>query len=213
MRSLFSTPLIVVTLAGLGCAPPAVSAGSMSVHGAADSPASIEVQVRMTRAPDEPEQDLVEASNEDEHHDGDAAAAPQPALDQALAGEPPPPPPPPPPKLSIDRKEKAGAASVQAATADSAGAKVDSTTIQQVIAKNVASFRPCLRADMALRLEATISPSGDVLEARSVSSFPDDAKARDCVVVAVKRLHFERFGGAMPARVSFELTLKRALDY
>lgn len=103
--------------------------------------------------------------------------------------------------------------SPQAATADSAGAKVDSTIIQQVIAKNVASFKPCLRSDMALRLEATISPSGDVLEARSARSFPDDAKARDCVVLAVKRLRFERFDGAVPARVSFELTLKRALNY
>lgn len=204
---------LLSALSGLACTAPTAVANPDLTSGSGAPPPDLEVSVRMASEPEK-------RSNDGEGDLESAELATDTGEKQDLNGPEGPaklvleaPPPPPPPDVDNLRQKSKERPTLQAATADSAGAKVDSATIQQAIAKNVASFRPCLRADMALRLDATISPSGDVLEAQSSRSFPDDAKARECVVLALKRLRFERFDGSVPARVSFELTLKRALDY
>jgi len=216
---------VLLALAGCGAPPPTYAGAEQSPAGASAPAKDVEVSVRMSEDLEESkEADLLLGEPEPQAPNAEEASKKQNKLkssrglasDDAAARPPPPPPPPPPGDLGATDKrsdQPVESPRPRAATADSAGGRVDSATIQAVIAKHVDTFRPCLRSDLPLRIDASISPSGDVLEARSPRSFPDDAKARDCVIFAVKRLHFERFEGAAPARVSFELTLKRALDY
>jgi hypothetical protein len=217
VRFIQSVSVVSFALLAAACASSAPAVSSDAPTAQAAPPRDLEVSVKMS---EELEEDGVASRgglDEDKQSKrAETHAAPAPRTEDSRPADGPAPPPPPPRNTKRPEPEATGSSSkptLQAATADSVGGKVDSATIQQAIAKNVGSFKPCLRSDMALRLDATISPSGDVLEANSPKSFPDDAKARDCVVMAVKRLRFERFDGAAPARVSFELTLKRAVDY
>lgn len=123
--------------------------------------------------------------------------------------QPPPPPPPPPRDTGDSLKQK----SIRQATGESVGGHVESASIQDAVARNRPVFTRCLRTDSKVVMEATIASSGDVLEARSTSSQPDDPKLRDCVVDAFKRLKLRPLAGSQPARVKFALALKRSGDH
>jgi hypothetical protein len=172
VRPFYSATSIPIALLVLACAPPAATSSAGATGGGSAPPRERELEVSVRMGDELAEEAVVPGGglvDGDRTGQGDRMQAAPPIGDDKRAEDeaasPPPPPPPPPPRDDgkASKRKAIERPSPQAATADSAGAKVDSTTIQQVIAKNVGSFKPCLRSDMALRLEATISPSGDVL--------------------------------------------------
>ncbi|MFO0550044.1 MAG: hypothetical protein U0271_16735 [Polyangiaceae bacterium] len=98
-------------------------------------------------------------------------------------------------------------------TASTDVGRVDAENLNQAIAESRSQFNPCLDRDSSVLIDATISASGEVLEARSPQSIPDEPKLRDCVVSVFRRLKLAPLKASSPTRVSFELSLKRPATY
>jgi hypothetical protein len=86
--------------------------------------------------------------------------------------------------------------------------RLSSSQLEQVVSDNIEKLVPCTKTDATLNVHATVAPEGNVLEASSDTSSPDDAKMRDCVVKVLKRLSFPKAQGIHPSPVTFELSLK-----
>lgn len=98
---------------------------------------------------------------------------------------------------------------IQAATTEKTGPRVDAAQIQQAVAQRRDLFSRCLHVDTSIEIDATISPSGRVLQVKSERSVPNEPKLRDCIVDAFRKLSLEPFGSDAPAHVKFALALKR----
>lgn len=98
-------------------------------------------------------------------------------------------------------------------TASTDVGRIDAENLSNVIAESRGQFSPCLERDSSVLIDATISTSGEVLEARAPQSIPDDPKLRDCVVSVFRRLKLAPLKASAPTRVSFELSLKRPATY
>lgn len=86
--------------------------------------------------------------------------------------------------------------------------RLSNTQLEQLVSDNIEKLVPCTKTDATLNVHATVAPEGNVLEASSDTSSPDDAKMRDCVVKVLKRLSFPKAQGIHPSPVTFELSLK-----
>lgn len=104
-------------------------------------------------------------------------------------------PPPPPPK-----------ADALAATAAPVTAQIDQGRLQPAIV--AADFTRCLSGEAQVSIDATILPSGDVLEASAARSVPDEPKLRDCVVDVFRALKFPPAASTEPAKVGLDLVLR-----
>ena len=144
-----------------------------------------------------------------------------PKKEEARDPSPPPPPPPPPPPDDIaddDVREDDQLAlgeggnrptQVNAAAVRSAQGALDPAEVQKAVEGAIESFRPCLRADTVVVLDARVTPDGDVTEAKGVSSKPEDPVARDCVAYAFRKLRFGNTGALEAATFRLSLSLKR----
>lgn len=101
---------------------------------------------------------------------------------------------------------------LSASTEDSQG-RLKREQVQEVLAKHRDDFRPCIREDSVVRIDATITTSGAVAEAKSNKSTPDDPKLRECVVAAFSKLTFPtdwaQAGTQDGTRLSLDLRLRK----
>ncbi len=99
---------------------------------------------------------------------------------------------------------------VHGAANDRVEARVDAAALQRAVASHRELFEPCLRSsDVSFELEATVAPSGKIVEAKCTRVVPDEPKARDCMLEGFRRLDVGPTQMDGPARVRFAIALKR----
>lgn len=85
--------------------------------------------------------------------------------------------------------------------------------VEAVLSRHRADFRPCLKQDAVVRIDATITTSGAVADATSERSTPDDTKLRECVTKVFSKLVFPtdwaRPGGLEGTHLSLDLRLTK----
>lgn len=104
-------------------------------------------------------------------------------------------------------------AGLERAEGEAAGPRVDAASIKQAVSARNDLFGRCLSSDASVAIDAMIGPSGNVLQVSSSRSVPDEPKLRDCVVEGFKQLKFPALESSDPARIRFDLALKRPLSY
>lgn len=119
----------------------------------------------------------------------------------------------PPPAGENERFRFRAVTGVEAADGQASGPRVDPASIKQAVSSRNDLFGRCLSSDASVAIDAMIGPSGNVLQVTSSRSVPDEPKLRDCVVEGFKQLRFPAFESADPARIRFDLALKRPLSY
>ncbi len=177
---------------------------------------SIEVEVPEARASDEP---LLDNPKTPDPTTGEPTKPI--TTDSPKQSRPSPPPPPPKlitPPLSEDSLAQPGDPDdgqrppknkVAAAAVRSAQGELDPAEVQKAVESAIETFRPCLRTDTVVVLDAKVTPEGDVTEARAISSRPEDIVVRDCVAFAFRKLHFGVTGAASASTFRLSLSLKR----
>ena len=85
--------------------------------------------------------------------------------------------------------------------------------VEAVLSRHRTDFRPCLKQDAIVRIDATITTSGAGAGATSERSTPDDGKLRECVAKAFSKLVFPtdwvRPGGLEGTHLSLDLRLTK----
>lgn len=119
----------------------------------------------------------------------------------------------PPPGSPTPASEGGGAfkrKGVRAAQNDRVESRVDAAALQRAVAAHRELFEPCLRAsDISFELEATVAPSGKIVDAKCTRVVPDEPKSRDCMLEGFRRLDVGPTQMDGPARVRFAIALKR----
>lgn len=98
---------------------------------------------------------------------------------------------------------------VQAAAVRATQGALDPEEVQRAVERSIDTFRPCLRVDTVVVLDARVTPEGMVTEATGVSSLPEDAVARDCVAFAFQKLSLGATGALEPSTFRLSLSLRR----
>lgn len=106
-----------------------------------------------------------------------------------------------------------GGEGIEAADGQASAPRVDPASIKKAVSSRTDLFGRCLSSDASVAIDAMIGPSGNVLQVTSSRSVPDEPKLRDCVVEGFKQLRFPAFESSDPARIRFDLALKRPLSY
>lgn len=144
----------------------------------------------------------------------------RPRVDDGTTNSPSPPPPPikgTEPKRdgdpSIDEPHQQGTvdplSNIRAAAVRSAQGVLEPGDVQKAVERAIDTFRPCLRADTVVVLDAKVTPEGDVTEAKGISSRPEDPVARDCVAFAFRKLQLGQTGALEASTFRLTLSLKR----
>lgn len=100
-----------------------------------------------------------------------------------------------------------------AATTDAVSGRVDAAQIRAAVARNMPVFAACLEVDSVVEIDATISPQGEVSQAKATRSQPDNPKTRDCVGLAFSRIRLEPLSPPAPAHVRLALSLRKPSSY
>ncbi len=98
-----------------------------------------------------------------------------------------------------------------AAIAELSEGTLDRDEVQRAIDASVGRFTPCLQVESRVRVRATISRTGDVVDAAVVAADPDEPKLRDCVAAVFKKVTFPKPKGGDATTFTVDLVLRPEL--
>ncbi|MFO0611772.1 MAG: hypothetical protein U0414_04230 [Polyangiaceae bacterium] len=94
---------------------------------------------------------------------------------------------------------------VGAAQTTSGAGKMSRESIEAALGRSEDSFGQCVESSSTFSARVTVAPNGSVSEARVTQSSPDDARVRDCLTEALRRLSFPSTNAPVP--LSFSLAI------
>jgi len=98
-----------------------------------------------------------------------------------------------------------------AAIAELSAGTLDRDEVQRAIDASAGKLTPCLVNETRVRIQATITQTGDVAEATVLAADPDDPKLRDCVAAAFRRVAFPKPKGSSATTLTVDLVLRPEL--